>query len=68
LPAQRLQWPARTGLGDGLAALAAQALMAQFEGCSVWWAQASAGAAAQVTVLRGLPDGRAFAELMGQVP
>jgi type VI secretion system protein ImpM len=67
-PAQRVQWPARTSLGDGLAALAAQTLLAQFEGCSVWWAQASAGAAAQVTVLRGLPDGRAFAELMGQLP
>ncbi|BDI04876.1 type VI secretion system-associated protein TagF [Sphaerotilus microaerophilus] len=62
--AQRLQWPARTGLGDGLAAMAAQALQAQLEGCSVWWPQTPAGTASPVTVLRGLPDGRAFAELM----
>lgn len=62
-----LPWPARVGLSQGLSGLAAQWLIDGLAGCSIWWPQAEvADPAPGVHRLAGLPDGAAFAQLMGE--
>lgn len=66
-----LPWPARVGLSQGLSGLAAQCLIDGLAGCSVWWPlllPEVVGAAPGVHRLAGLPDGAAFAQLMGEDP
>ncbi|HNB43693.1 MAG TPA: type VI secretion system-associated protein TagF, partial [Burkholderiaceae bacterium] len=66
-----LPWPVRVGLSQGLGGLAAQCLIDGLADCSVWWPlllPEAADAAPGVHRLVGLPDGAAFARLMGEGP
>jgi type VI secretion system protein ImpM len=65
-----LAWPARVGLAQGLGRLAAQRMIEGLAGRSAWWPLAAAGSLASgeatgLHLLPGLPDGAAFARLMG---
>lgn len=61
-----LPWPARVGLSLGLGGLAAQWLIDGLTGSSLWWPLPAGEAALGVHRLPGLPDGAAFARLMGE--
>jgi type VI secretion system protein ImpM len=52
-------------LSQWLHALAAQELNSRLAGCSVWWRVTESGVDDSVDIVRGLPQGPAFVELLG---
>lgn len=51
-------------LSQWVHALALQELQARLGGCSVWWRVTAGGAEDTLEIVHGLPDGRAFAQLL----
>ncbi len=51
-------------LSQWMHALAAQELAGHLAGCTVWWRVTQTGADDSVDIVRGLPDGRTFANLL----
>lgn len=51
-------------LSQWLHALAAQELLSRLAGCSVWWRVTETGVEDSVDIVKGLPQGRAFVELL----
>lgn len=51
-------------LSQWMHALAAQEILTRVAGCTVWWRVTPAGADDTIVVVRGLPDGTAFANLL----
>jgi len=51
-------------LSQWLHAFAAQELVSQLSGCTVWWRVTETGAADCVTIIRGLPDGAGLMALL----
>jgi type VI secretion system protein ImpM len=54
----------RATLSHWLHGMAIDELSARFKGCSIWWRQGSAEQGATASVLQGLPDRHAFAEML----
>jgi len=54
----------RATLHHWLQALAIDDLQARFAGCSIWWRQGGAAMDAAATVVHGLPEAAAFAEML----
>ncbi len=61
---QHLRLPASTPLARWLHGLAVQQLHAQLAGSSMWWRATDRPAGDVVDIVRGLPDGVEFAELL----
>lgn len=50
-------------------ALAAQQLAMDLAGCTLWWRLTPTGASDSINIVRGLPDGRAFTDMLtGDLP
>ncbi len=60
----RYQLGPRATLNHLMHAIAIDELLARFEGCSIWWRHGNAGRDATASVVHGLPDPAAFAEML----
>ena len=54
----------RDSIGQWLHAMAIDELHARFKGCSIWWRQSTAAQEVSVSVVTGLPDAAAFAQML----
>jgi type VI secretion system protein ImpM len=61
---ERFQLDPRATLNDWLHAVAVDELQARFDGCSIWWRPGDAEHDPVASVLRGLPDAAAFADML----
>ena len=62
--AESYQLAAHVGVNHWLHSLATEALQARFAGCSIWWRRGDRAHDTTASVVRGLPEPEAFAQML----